>query len=302
MLDRFTGTTGKPTLTKALSRQTIVQGSSDLASALADTCELLAVESGRLLIAQHAPNNDIYFILAGEFSILVNGRPVASVRAEEHVGEMALVDPKGRQSAAVIALEDSVVARISEPEFATIADSHPHLWKNVACSLGERLRQRNEFVLARNGVPKLFVGSSKESLDVANAIRRGLPRDAVDVTVWTHGVFGPSEFPIESLERIAIHSDFAALVLGPDDRVVSRAQKTLAPRDNVVLELGLFIGAVGRRRVFLVRPRDLDVKIPTDLLGIRPVEFKPKRDKSGAVIVTAACKALRRAIDDQGPR
>ena len=43
-------------------------------------------------------------------------------------------------------------------------------------------------------IPRAFIGSSKESLDIANAMQLGLARDPVIVTVWTNGVFGPSSY------------------------------------------------------------------------------------------------------------
>jgi predicted nucleotide-binding protein len=46
--------------------------------------------------------------------------------------------------------------------------------------------------------------------------------------------------------------DFAILVLTPDDLTQSRGKQQPSPRDNVVFELGLFIGALGRDRVFMV--------------------------------------------------
>jgi predicted nucleotide-binding protein len=302
MLERFTGDGGSRLLADALSRQPLMHGAADIASTVAERSEVARVDAGSVLIEQASSDNDLYFILAGSFAILVNGREIARRRAEQHVGEMALIDPKARRSAAVIALEESVVARIPEPEFTAIADQNPKIWKNLACELGERLRQRNDLVRQRNEIPRVFIGSSKESLDIANAMQLGLARDPFIVTVWTNGVFGPSEFPIEALERAASESDFAILVLGPDDRVVSRKHENLAPRDNVILELGLFIGAAGRRRVFLLTPEGLDVKIPTDVLGVIPVRYSADVSLEPGLRLERACSEIRVAMSALGPR
>jgi predicted nucleotide-binding protein len=302
MDERFSGDGGLRRLTEALSRQSIVQGSATVAGSLAACVELSQVDAGGVLIEQGAFDNHLFFILIGSFAVLVNGREVAQRRAESHVGEMALIDPKGRRSATVVALEDSVVARVTESDFAAIARDHPSLWKNFACELANRLRQRNEFVRQRNELPRVFVGSSKESLQVANGIQLGLAQDPFIVTVWTNGVFGPSDFPVEALERVAAESDFAVLVLGPDDRVISRQHEDLAPRDNVILELGLFIGAAGRHRVFLLVPQGTDVKIPTDLLGVTPVKYSPDEQIELSLRLDPACSALRVAISALGPR
>jgi predicted nucleotide-binding protein len=302
MLERFTGDAGRRRLTEALCCQPLIQGAIDTATAVAERSEVLGIEAGAVLIEQDSCGEELYFILAGSFVILVNGREVARRRAEQYVGEMALIDPKARRSAAVIALEDSVVARICEPEFAAIAAKRPSLWKNLARELGDRLRQRNDLVRRRNDCARVFIGSSEESLEIANAVQLGLARDPCIVTVWTNGVFGPSEFPIEALERVALESDFAIVVLGPDDRVISRDREILAPRDNVILELGLFIGVAGRNRVFLLTPEGLDVKIPSDLLAIIPVRYSANQDMGLDVRLELACSKIRAAIAEIGPR
>ena len=302
VLSRFTGAAGRRRLVAALSRQPIVQGSKDIATALAEKCNLQTVLAGAVLIEQGGPDNDLFFVLAGSFAILVNGREVARRSAEQHVGEMAMLDAKARRSATVVAREDSVVARITESNFDYIASTTPTLWKNIACILADRLRQRNDLVRQRNDVPHVFVGSSRESLPIANVVQTGLAHDPFLVTVWTNGVFGPSQFAIEALERAAVESDFAILVLGPDDVVTSRRHRNRAPRDNVILELGLFIGAAGHDRIFLLVPSGLDIKIPTDLLGVTPVMYSPDDTVDLTLRLTTPCTELRTAITRMGPR
>ena len=40
--------------------------------------------------------------------------------------------------------------------------------------------------------------------------------------------------------------DFAVMILSPDDMTESRDQSYASPRDNVLFELGLFMGRLGR--------------------------------------------------------
>jgi predicted nucleotide-binding protein len=93
--------------------------------------------------------------------------------------------------------------------------------------------------------------------------------------LWSDGVFGASSFAIESLETQIGIADFAVLVVGPDDQVTSRGVASDAPRDNVVFEVGLFMGALSRSRTFLLAPMGRKVKIPTDLLGLTTLQFDP---------------------------
>lgn len=131
--------------------------------------------------------------------------------------------------------------------------------------------------------PKIFIGSSAEGLQIANAIQQNLEHFA-NCTVWTQGVFGLSRYPIESLLDAVRANDFSVFVFSPDDVTRIRNQKVTAVRDNVVLELGLFIGRYGKDRTFIVAPRETsDLRIPTDLLGLTPADYDPNRLPSEVV-------------------
>ena len=137
---------------------------------------------------------------------------------------------------------------------------------------------------------KVFIASSSEGLEVAKAIRGLLLQELgekAEVTIWTRE-FELSAAYIESLERVSHESDFAVIVITPDDVTISRKAKKLAPRDNVVFELGLFIGSLGRERCFLVHEQRQDLKLPTDLLGVKAATFR-----------SSEAGGLRAALDAQ---
>ena len=100
-----------------------------------------------------------------------------------------------------MALEETVVAVLSEQSITLVADQHPVIWRRMAVVLSNRLRQRTEHVRPRNEVPVVFIGSSRESLVIAEAFRDGLAAKDVIVRLWSEGVFGASRFPIDDLER-----------------------------------------------------------------------------------------------------
>ena len=302
MVNRFTGLDGKRLLVEALRRQAIIQGDLDLARKISEAVEVMRCNTGHRLITQDGSDNDLYFVLSGRFSIQVNDREVAVRVAEEHVGEMALVDPKAKRSASVVAIEDSVVAKISEAKFGELANQYVSLWKNIAQEMGDRLRQRNDLVRRRNKVTKLFIASSTEALPVASEIQAGLSKDPVAVTLWSEGVFGASDFSLEALERAAEEADFAVLVFSADDKLLSRGQELDAPRDNVVFELGLFIGAIGRKRTFIVLPQNTKIKIPTDLLGITPITYAVGDPENPSSKIGPICTELRRILNQRGPK
>lgn len=62
------------------------------------------------------------------------------------------------------------------------------------------------------------------------------------------------------------------MLLSPDE-VTSRGLVNAAPRDNIILELGLFVGALGRRRALMVQPEKTKLKLPTDLLGVIAIRY-----------------------------
>lgn len=124
-------------------------------------------------------------------------------------------------------------------------------------------------------VPRVFIASSTEGLNVVEPVHRLLQQvlsETAKVTPWPEQ-FQLTKTYVESLESLLDTSDFAVLVLTPDDRTASRQTDRLSPRDNVVLELGLFLGRLGRQRCFLIQRGDLDLKLPSDLLGIESATF-----------------------------
>lgn len=111
-----------------------------------------------------------------------------------------------------------------------------------------------------NNRPVIFIGSSKEGLSIAEALLVNLDY-AADVVLWSQGVFGLSAGTLESLVKKLSDFDFAILVLTPDDVAITSGEAKQLPRDNVLLELGLFMGSLGRDRCFIVYDRSNQMKL-----------------------------------------
>jgi predicted nucleotide-binding protein len=302
LLRRFQGDSGRRVLLEALRTQRIIEGNQSLAAELANVVDLRQFADGEQLITQQATDTDLFFILAGRVAIIANGREVARRDAGTHVGEMALIDPSARRSASVVAVGEVVVARVGEPEFAHIADRYPRVWRLLAVEMAQRLRQRNVLLSTPNSRPILFIGSSAESLALAQTNQSGLSHDDILVRVWTDGVFAPSSFPIEGLLQQVQTADFAALVCSPDDRVFSRGKASQAPRDNVIAEIMLFMGVLGRERTLMVVPRGQTLKMPTDLLGLTPITYQPGLLQDLPALLGPVCAEIRGVIQRLGCR
>jgi predicted nucleotide-binding protein len=156
---------------------------------------------------------------------------------------------------------------------------------------------------ARAKRPVVFVGSSTEGLPVAKAIQVALDH-ACEVRLWTQGVFGLSQGTLEALVSGAQQFDFAVLVLTPDDLVESRGVGTAAARDNVLFELGLFMGVLGRRRTFIVYDRSVDLRLPSDLAGVTCATYEPHSDPAAGLRgpMGASCTLIEEAMQAEGPR
>ncbi|MCM1235457.1 MAG: nucleotide-binding protein [Ruminococcus flavefaciens] len=125
--------------------------------------------------------------------------------------------------------------------------------------------------------PQVFVASSVEGLDVAYAVQELLEHNA-ECTVWDQGVFEPSSYiMIDLIERLKI-SDYGIFVFSIDDTVRIRGEEEKVVRDNVILELGLFMGAIGQKNCFIIIPNSNEkIHLPTDLTGITLLKYNAKR-------------------------
>jgi hypothetical protein len=148
--------------------------------------------------------------------------------------------------------------------------------------------------------PKVFVASSVEGLDIAYSLQTNLQHEA-DLTVWSQGVFSLSVTPLDSLTQALESSDFGIFVFSPDDEVKMRGNVSETIRDNVLFELGLFIGRLGKRRCFIVTPDNVDMHIPTDLTGVSPAKYSGERDESDMLATLGpACHEIRKAMKLHG--
>src|SRR5690349_2938107 len=149
--------------------------------------------------------------------------------------------------------------------------------------------------------PRVFIGSSRESLDVSYALQENLEREA-EITVWSQGIFEPSRAALESLIKILEDFDFGIFICSPDNLVKLRGKKIQTPRDNVIFELGLFVGRLGRERNFIIIPSGHEtLHLPTDLLGMMPLTFNPNRqDDSLTAALGPACNKITKAIRKYG--
>lgn len=301
MLSRFKGEAGKRLRLEAFLAQKLVAGNRVLADELEAKAQLLQVPQGQLLIEQGGADNDVYLILAGAFDISVNGRIIRRRVPNDHVGEMAAVEPTQRRAATVTAVEESVVAKLTEADFADLGRRHPEIYLYIARELARRLLQRNALIGQAREKMRVFIISSAESVAVARVIQNAFAHDPFLTVVWTDGVFRATNYTLQTLEDEVDNSDFAVAVAHADDITKSKGKKWPAPRDNVIFELGLFMGRLGKARAILMEPRDVGVKLPSDMAGVTTIPYRYAKGPDAAALMGPACNSLREHIMRLGP-
>ncbi len=146
--------------------------------------------------------------------------------------------------------------------------------------------------------PKVFIGSSTEGLKIANAIQAQLERSC-EITIWKDGVFKLAENSLESLENILIDMEYAIFVFSPDDISKIRNEEKFTVRDNVLFEFGLFVGKLGRGRVFFITPENTnDLHLPTDVLGVTKGIYSERSDNNMRAAVNTFCEDVMTVIND----
>jgi predicted nucleotide-binding protein len=150
--------------------------------------------------------------------------------------------------------------------------------------------------------PRIFLGSSGKQEKLLRALTRGL-EDIAHVEPWTTS-FDPGTTTLERLLELAHGVDFAAFVFARDDWTTNSpsasasdttASGQASPRDNVVFEAGLFGGALGMRRTFILHASGS--KLPSDLLGLTCVRYG---EATTATEMRVINQKLRKAIENEG--
>jgi Predicted nucleotide-binding protein containing TIR-like domain len=129
---------------------------------------------------------------------------------------------------------------------------------------------------------RLFIGSSIEELPLAN-IAKGVLDEWFDVTIWDDTIWEKSTVRLNQnilsgLLKASLQFDYGILLGTDDDRVVVRGEEKLQPRDNILFELGLFMGRLGIEKCAFVIEKS--IKVLTDFNGIKLARFDRQQPES----------------------
>jgi hypothetical protein len=118
---------------------------------------------------------------------------------------------------------------------------------------------------------RMFIASSGKGLRYAQAIKAVIDGqfNRQVCSLWNQGCFEEERSFLDSLERLPRNFDCGLAVFTADDQLGD----LMSPRDNVILEFGLFLGAFNRNRSFLLIENRTDLKLPSDYEGITRRQF-----------------------------
>ena len=143
--------------------------------------------------------------------------------------------------------------------------------------------------------PRLLVGSTAEGRPIAELIGAGL-REAADVTLWCRGTFDPPSHPGNGILEAAREFDFAAFVVPPDE-LASRAPSGKKPQaEGIILALGVFLGALGRTRTFIVTSTEATIDLPSELRGVTLASYRPGPAGLTPAALACACAIVREQL------
>ena len=121
--------------------------SSEDVAELGALCRWRRVKAGEVVIEEHADDNDVFFVISGHARVLrgANGREVIlrDIPSGEYFGELSAIDGQPR-SARIVAIVDSVVARMSAKVFRDAIHRHPSVCDHVLATFAARVRTMNE--------------------------------------------------------------------------------------------------------------------------------------------------------------
>lgn len=127
--------------------------------------------------------------------------------------------------------------------------------------------------------PRVFVGSSTEAEAIDQQLRSVLERLGVSPVPWS-SVVPPGEYLLDALMDTSMEVDGALFLATPDDQQEYRGVPRMTPRDNILLEAGIFLAVFGRQRTCIVRAIQeghADPVLPSDLAGLTIIAFDPSK-------------------------
>lgn len=141
---------------------------------------------------------------------------------------------------------------------------------------------------------KLFIGSSNEGKNIAERVKGIINKkfDWLEAVMWSDDdskVFQLNSGTLDSLVKASRKFDYGILIATNDDTTNSRGKEQKSPRDNVIFEMGLFLGSLGFSRAFLLIEKN--GKLLSDFNGVTIPRFE-NNSKSIKKAIDSICEDI----------
>ncbi|MCB0322463.1 MAG: cyclic nucleotide-binding domain-containing protein [Bdellovibrionales bacterium] len=110
---------------------------------------IMLFQAGDVMVEQGSHGDEVFTLMEGKASVLVDGVEVGEILEEEMFGAVALLTDKPRL-ASVVAATDCMVVRLSKEEFVNLVQSRPDTIFKLASDLSRAIMALNDQVAKRD--------------------------------------------------------------------------------------------------------------------------------------------------------
>ncbi len=130
---------------------------------------------------------------------------------------------------------------------------------------------------------KVFIGSSTESKSDMREVAAWIEEAGHEPLTWDDpSVFIAGDYTFLRIQELSKEVDAAVFIFSEDDKIWYRRDMLPAPRDNVLIEYGLFAGALNHKRaIFCLKGKP---KSASDVQGITYVDLNLRQRARIAIL------------------
>lgn len=161
-LANFQGHGAQDRIQKTLLQNPAIGGDVKIVAEIISSGDLVGFHQRDKIIEQGSDDDDVYFLLAGETDIIVDGRKRTFRGAPNQIGEMAAIEPGKARSATIQVRSESVCAwRISGNKFRTIWSEQVEFKGRLQVEMSSRHREQLATVqIVKENMSLLWFGVS----------------------------------------------------------------------------------------------------------------------------------------------
>jgi prolyl-tRNA editing enzyme YbaK/EbsC (Cys-tRNA(Pro) deacylase) len=151
--------------------------------------------------------------------------------------------------------------------------------------------------------PRIFIGSSREAEKIDRHVRSIIENLGGEAISW-RDISRPGDNMVDVLIDLASSIDGALLIATPDDPTVYRSMDRMSPRDNIILELGIFISQLGKHRtgiVHVVSPSQSPASLPSNLHGLTTIKYFPDKPANNERRLESWIEDILCNVNDKNP-